>query len=59
MTYNSKADAKADPKAHPELTGLFDEMMALMAVMPGAGFNSNQRLSTEEELEEMLDNMPV
>lgn len=42
-----------------ELTGLFDEMQALMALMPGAAFVPPTELSSEEELEEMFDNMPV
>lgn len=41
------------------LTGLFDEMTALMAVMPGAAFDANAKVMTEEEVEAMFDNMPV
>jgi hypothetical protein len=42
-----------------QLTGLFGEMKALMAVMPGMGFDTDARVSTEEETEAMFDNMPV
>jgi hypothetical protein len=41
------------------LAGLFDEMQALMALMPGTSLSANARLSTEEETEAMFDNMPV
>lgn len=41
------------------LAGLFDEMTALMAVMPGKAFDPNAKVSTEEETEAMFDNMPV
>lgn len=41
------------------LTGLFDEMRALMAVMPGAAFDTDTRLLREDETEAMFDNMPV
>ncbi|WP_022702873.1 hypothetical protein [Pseudorhodobacter ferrugineus] len=45
--------------AGQSLTGLFDEMQALMAVMPGAAFDTGAKVSTEEETEAMFDNMPV
>jgi hypothetical protein len=56
-----KSDTKA---AYPaadshKLTGLFDEMQALLAVMPGAAFAIDAPLPTEEETEAMFDNMPV
>lgn len=41
------------------LTELFDEMTALMSVMPGAAFDPNVKVATEEETEAMFDNMPV
>ncbi len=41
------------------LSGLFDEMQALLAVMPGMGFDTSARVATEEETEAMFDNMPV
>ncbi|MGO4909748.1 hypothetical protein ACEN2J_15595 [Pseudorhodobacter sp. W20_MBD10_FR17] len=48
--------ANADTKP---LTGLFDEMQALMAVMPGMVFDQNTPVATEEEIEAMFDNMPL
>jgi hypothetical protein len=48
--------ASSDSK---HLAGLFDEMQALLAVMPGMGFDTGTRVSTPEEIEEMFDNMPV
>lgn len=41
------------------LTGLFDEMQALMALMPAVTMDRNMPLSTDEETEAMFDNMPV
>jgi hypothetical protein len=59
-TQNSTNKTEAvGPVAHPELSGLFDEMQALMALMPGAAFATGTQLSTEEETEAMFDNMPV
>lgn len=48
--------ANSDSK---HLTGLFDEMQALMAVMPGMVFDQNTPVATEEEIEAMFDNMPL
>jgi len=65
MTKNSKdivANANkalgAAPKAE-SLPGLFEEMQALMAVMPGAVVDRGAALPTEDEVEAMFDNMPV
>ncbi|WP_197087258.1 hypothetical protein [Pseudorhodobacter wandonensis] len=48
--------ANSDSK---HLAGLFDEMLALMAVMPGVANDPGVQISTEEETEAMFDNMPV
>jgi hypothetical protein len=53
-TFNAAAAAPLVP-----LTGLFDEMQALMALMPGAALDMDRPLSSDEETEAMFDNMPV
>jgi hypothetical protein len=55
---NANAALHAEPKAQ-SLPGLFEEMQALLAVMPGAVVDRGATLPTEEEVEEMFDNMPV
>lgn len=65
MTDSAKTNAANDTQPvrassdSKHLTGLFEEMQALMAVMPGMSFDANARVSTEEETEAMFDNMPV
>lgn len=65
MTNNAKetaANANEVLQAKPiaqNLPGLFDEMQALMAVMPGAVVDRGAVLPTEDEVEAMFDNMPV
>lgn len=65
MTDKSKVKAAnanaaiSEAAQNKNLTGLFNEMQALMAVMPGAAFDTSIKLSTEEETEAMFDNMPV
>lgn len=65
MTDKSGTDAEHRNKAVTAFTdvtplsGLFHEMQALMAIMPGAGRSTDAPLSTEEETEAMFDNMPV
>jgi hypothetical protein len=60
---NAKSAHQEGAKNHASetsgLTGLFDEMQALMTLMPGAAFVPATELSSQEELEEMFDNMPV
>jgi hypothetical protein len=59
-TQAANEDTAVNPKLKGQpLAGLFDEMQALMALMPGTGLSANARLSTEEETEAMFDNMPV
>lgn len=59
-TTDTNKKKAADPQAAGQsLTGLFDEMQALMAVMPGAAFDMGAKVSTDEETEAMFDNMPV
>ena len=59
-TKAANEDRAANPKLKGQpLAGLFDEMQALMALMPGTALSANARLSTEEETEAMFDNMPV
>lgn len=53
------AEAVRTPSAGAGLNGLFDEMQALMALMPGTIMDSGKALSTEEETEAMFDNMPL
>lgn len=43
----------------PSVQGLFEEMQALMAVMPGTLVDRDVALPTEDEVEAMFDNMPV
>lgn len=65
MTKNAKdTSANANEVLHAEpmaqgLPGLFEEMQALLAVMPGAVVDCGATLPTEEEVEAMFDNMPV
>lgn len=65
MRNSARTSALKDSRStHPStdrkhLAGLFDEMQALMAVMPGMAFDTSARLSTAEETEAMFDNMPV
>lgn len=55
----AKAEATGSVADHQPLTGLFDEMQALMVLMPGSAFATGTQLPTEEETEAMFDNMPV
>lgn len=55
---NQNAAVEPEPQVDP-LTGLFDEMQALMVLMPGASLVTGVPVSTEEETEAMFDNMPV
>jgi hypothetical protein len=60
VTPNTKTTVNArKPAATQDLTGLFDEMQALMALLPGASYTPHKPLPTEEETEAMFDNMPV
>ena len=61
MTQHSNIADKAQVQngAQPSLTGLFDEMQALMVLMPGTILDRGSILTTDEETEAMFDNMPV
>ncbi len=65
MTHNFKdMAANANEKLHfkpkaQSLPGLFDEMRALMAMMPGAVVDRGASLPTDDEVEALFDNMPV
>ena len=52
-------EAVKNPSTGAGLNGLFDEMQALMALMPGTILDSGKKLFTEEETEAMFDNMPL
>ena len=57
---NQPMPPKFDPQAPlAGLTGLFDEMQALLALMPAVTMDRNAPLSSDEETEAMFDNMPV
>jgi hypothetical protein len=51
--------AQVQNRTQPDLTGLFDEMQALMVLMPGTILDRGRILATDEETEAMFDNMPV
>jgi hypothetical protein len=57
-TTNAATATAANSPAAP-LTGLFDEMQGLMALMPGAALSAQKPLLTDDEIEAMFDNMPV
>ena len=64
MATQSSAEFKVFPymaaqRPQTDLTGLFDEMQALMTLMPGTVMDQNRAVPTEEEVEAMFDNMPV
>ena len=58
MAANANEALHAKPKAQ-SLPSLFEEMLALMAVMPGAVVDRDAKLPTDDEVEAMFDNMPV
>jgi hypothetical protein len=42
-----------------QLTGLLEEMQALLTIMPSVSQLANSKVATEEEIEAQFDNMPI
>lgn len=56
---HTTASKTATQTPKENLNGLFDEMQALMVLMPGTVMDQSRPLPTEDEVEAMFDNMPV